>query len=84
MKLWSDSIQDGAAIPGEYAFCVIDPTTHVTLSANKNPHLAWSGLPAGTKSLALICHDPDVPSKGDDVNQEGKTVWRESIFSTGP
>jgi Raf kinase inhibitor-like YbhB/YbcL family protein len=22
----------------------------------------------------LICHDPDVPSKGDDVNQEGKVV----------
>ena len=74
MKLWSDSIQDGAAIPGEFAFCVIDPNTHVALSANKNPQLAWSGLPAGTKSLALICHDPDVPSKGDDVNQEGKAV----------
>ena len=22
----------------------------------------------------LICHDPDVPSRGDDVNQEGCTV----------
>jgi Raf kinase inhibitor-like YbhB/YbcL family protein len=22
----------------------------------------------------LICHDPDVPSSGDDVNQEGRTV----------
>ncbi len=74
MKLWSDSFKDGAAIPGEYAFCVIDPATHVALSNNKNPHLAWSDLPAGTKSLALIVHDPDVPSRGDDVNQEGKTV----------
>ena len=74
MKLWSDSFQDGGAIPGEFAFCVIDPKTHVTLSANKNPHLAWSGIPAGAKSLALICHDGDVPSKGDDVNQEGKSV----------
>lgn len=74
MKLWSDSFQDGGTIPGEFAFCVIDPKTHVTLSANKNPHLAWSGLPAGAKSLVLICHDGDVPSKGDDVNQEGKTV----------
>ncbi len=26
------------------------------------------------QSFALICHDPDVPSKPDDVNQEGKTV----------
>lgn len=74
MKLWSDSFKDGATIPGEFAFCVIDPKTHVGMSANKNPHLAWSGLPAGTKSLVLICHDADVPSKGDDVNQEGKTV----------
>ncbi len=74
MQLWSDSFKDGGVIPGEFAFCVIDPTTHVALSANKNPHLAWSGIPAGTQSLALICHDGDVPSRGDEVNQEGKTV----------
>ncbi|MFL9924664.1 YbhB/YbcL family Raf kinase inhibitor-like protein [Herbaspirillum lusitanum] len=74
MKLWSESFKDGAAIPGQFAFAVIDPKTHVALSANRNPHLAWSELPAGTKSLALVCHDPDVPSRGDDVNQEGKTV----------
>lgn len=74
MKLWSDTFKDGAAIPGEYAFCVIDPATHVALSNNKNPHLAWSDVPVGTKSLALIIHDPDVPSRGDDVNQESKTV----------
>ncbi|HEY8608729.1 MAG TPA: YbhB/YbcL family Raf kinase inhibitor-like protein [Noviherbaspirillum sp.] len=74
MKLWSDSFKDGAGIPGEFAFCVIDPAAHVAMSANRNPHLAWSDLPAGTKSLALICHDYDVPSRGDDVNQEGKTV----------
>lgn len=74
MKLWSDSFQDGSSIPGEFAFCTINPATHVALSANINPHLAWSDLPSGTKSLALICHDPDVPSKGDDVNQEGRSV----------
>ena len=43
-------------------------------SPNRNPAFTWSGLPAGTKSLALICHDPDVPSKPDDVNQEGRVV----------
>jgi Raf kinase inhibitor-like YbhB/YbcL family protein len=74
MKLWSDSFKDGGNIPGEFAFCVIDPVNHVALSDNKNPHLAWRDLPAGTKSLALICHDADVPSRGDDVNQEGKMV----------
>jgi Raf kinase inhibitor-like YbhB/YbcL family protein len=74
MKLWSDSFKDGWVIPGEFAFCVPDAATHVALSANRNPHLAWSDVPAGTQSLALIAHDPDVPSRGDDVNQEGKTV----------
>lgn len=74
MKFWSDSFKDGEVIPGEFAFCVIDPNAHVAMSSNRNPHLAWSDVPAGTKSLALLCHDVDVPSRGDDVNQEGKTV----------
>src|SRR5450830_543763 len=74
MKLWSDSFQDGTAIPGEFAFAVPDAKSHIALSSNKNPHLVWSDVPAGTKSLVLVVHDPDVPSRGDDVNQEGRTV----------
>ncbi len=74
MKFWSDSFPDGGVIPGEFAFGVIDAHTHVRLSNNRNPHLAWSDLPAATQSLAIICHDPDVPSSGDDVNQEGRVV----------
>ncbi|MFC5476510.1 YbhB/YbcL family Raf kinase inhibitor-like protein [Paraherbaspirillum soli] len=74
MQLWSHSFNDGGYIPGEYAFAVFNPETHVTLSENHNPHVGWGDPPAGTQSLVLICHDPDVPSRGDDVNQEGKTV----------
>jgi Raf kinase inhibitor-like YbhB/YbcL family protein len=74
MKLTSSSFDDGAPIPAQYAFCAQDPKSHVTLSQNRNPHLAWSEAPAGTKSFAIVCHDPDVPGKGDDVNQEGRTV----------
>ncbi len=74
MKLTSNSFTDGAKIPVEFAFCAPDPVTHATLSQNRNPHLAWGDVPAGTKSFALICHDPDVPSKGDDVNKEGRVV----------
>lgn len=74
MQLNSKSFDDGAVIPGEFAFAVMDPRTHVSLSNNRNPHLAWSDAPAVTKSFAVICHDPDVPSRGDDVNQEGREV----------
>jgi Raf kinase inhibitor-like YbhB/YbcL family protein len=74
MKLSSASFVDGGVIPAEYAFCAPDPKAHATLSKNRSPHLAWSDAPAGTKSFAIVCHDPDVPSRGDDVNQEGRVV----------
>ena len=74
MRLISASFQHNASIPAEFAFCAMDAKTHATLSANQNPHLSWSDVPAATKSFALICHDPDVPSRGDDVNQEGRHI----------
>lgn len=74
MKLVSESILDGAPIPGEYAFCVPDPESHVRLSRNRSPHLRWDDVPAGTRSFVVLCHDPDAPSRGDDVNQEGRSV----------
>ena len=74
MQLTSTSFADGQKIPGELAFCVPDAAHHVCLGKNLNPQLAWSDVPAGTRSFAVICHDPDVPSQGDDVNQEGRVV----------
>jgi hypothetical protein len=74
MELSSRSFRDGGAIPGEFAFATIDPVSHISLSSNRSPHLAWSGVPSGTKSFVLICHDPDVPSRADDVNKEGREV----------
>jgi Raf kinase inhibitor-like YbhB/YbcL family protein len=74
MKLSSNSFADGQAIPGDFSFGVPDPRHHVWLGRNLNPHLAWSEVPPGARSFVLICHDPDVPSRGDDVNQEGRTV----------
>lgn len=74
MKLTSQSFADGAPIPGEFAFAVPDASTHVTLSSNRNPHLAWSDVPDGTASFVLVCHDPDAPGSGEDVNVEGRLV----------
>lgn len=74
MKVWSNSFADGQPIPARYAFCSIDPKTRVAMSDNMNPHLAWSELPEGTQSLAIVCHDPDVPTTPDDINQEGRAI----------
>jgi phosphatidylethanolamine-binding protein (PEBP) family uncharacterized protein len=48
MKLTSDSFEDGGRIPARFAFGKPHPTSHVELSDNVSPHLAWSDLPAGT------------------------------------
>jgi Raf kinase inhibitor-like YbhB/YbcL family protein len=74
MRLNSSSFLDGARIPGEFCFAVVAPQHHIALSNNRNPELKWSEVPAGAQSFALICHDPDVPSRGDDVNKEGREV----------
>jgi Raf kinase inhibitor-like YbhB/YbcL family protein len=73
MKLWSNSFADGATIPERYAAGRIS-AEGVGFSENHNPHLAWSEVPPATQSLVLICHDPDVPSRGDDVNQADREV----------
>jgi len=65
---------DGSRIPDDNAFCIVAEDAPVNMGRNISPGLAWSGAPDGTKSYAIICHDPDVPSSGDDVNQEGRTV----------
>lgn len=38
------------------------PLTFRPYGAGRSPALAWSGLPAGTKSLALMMEDPDAMS----------------------
>ncbi|MHB8454443.1 MAG: YbhB/YbcL family Raf kinase inhibitor-like protein [Acidiferrobacterales bacterium] len=37
------------------------PAKYTCDGADVSPPLSWSGLPAGTKSLALIMDDPDAP-----------------------
>ncbi len=74
MKLRSDSFQDQNVIPERLAFCRYDAQSRVALAGNANPHLEWSDVPEQTQSFVVICHDPDVPSQPDDVNQDGREV----------
>ena len=37
------------------------PARHTGDAEDVSPALAWSDVPEGTKSFALICHDPDAP-----------------------
>lgn len=74
MQLMSSSFGHLDRIPGEFAFGVPDAAQHLRLGPNRNPHLAWSGVPSGARSLVLLCVDSDVPTRADDVNQEGRVV----------
>jgi Raf kinase inhibitor-like YbhB/YbcL family protein len=37
------------------------PTRHTQEAEDVSPELRWTGVPAGTRQLALIVHDPDAP-----------------------
>lgn len=74
MQFTSSVLRDQHPIPAEYAFGIPDPEQHVALGSNANPPFEWGDLPSGTRSLVLIGHDRDVPTRADDVNQEGRTV----------
>jgi hypothetical protein len=46
------------------------PSKHTCEGADVSPPLAWSNVPQGTKSLALILDDPDAPDP-----KAPKTTW---------
>ena len=51
MQLTSPAFEAGGAIPAR----------HTGEGEDVSPALAWSDAPDGTKSFAIICHDPDAP-----------------------
>jgi Raf kinase inhibitor-like YbhB/YbcL family protein len=53
MKLTSSAFAHGTTIP----------EIHTADGQDVSPPLAWTGVPDGTASLALICDDPDAPSR---------------------
>ena len=74
MELTTTSFEVGGRIDSQYALAMAHPETRVTFAGNLNPELSWTGAPEDTRSFTLICHDPDAPSVGDDVNQPGREV----------
>ncbi len=51
MQLTTSAFGDGEAIP----------TRHTGEGEDVSPAFAWTNVPDGTESFALICHDPDAP-----------------------
>ena len=68
---------EGARIAPTQAFCTADEETNTKDGGNISPAINWSAGPAGTKSYAVIMHDPDVPTIFDDANQSGKVISKE-------
>ena len=52
MKLASSAFADGSPIPRRFTCDGEDIS----------PPLHWSGVPSGTRSLVLLCSDPDAPA----------------------
>lgn len=46
------------------------PSRYTCEGEDVSPPLAWSGVPEGARSLALICDDPDAPDP-----EKPKRVW---------
>ena len=58
-KLSSPDIKANAPIADEQVFAGFGCS-----GKNVSPALKWSGAPEGTKSFALLVHDPDAPTGG--------------------
>ncbi len=60
LKVTSDSFKDGDYLAREHILS--EDFGFGCAGGNQSPHLAWSGVPEGTKSFAVTCYDPDAPT----------------------
>lgn len=73
MRIHSDSFTHGQRLAPEFAAGQAQGDG-VGFAANRNPHLAWDDVPAGTRSFALLCIDPDVPTVPEMVGKAGVEI----------
>jgi Raf kinase inhibitor-like YbhB/YbcL family protein len=59
-KVVSDSFADGDYLPKDHILSA--DFGFGCAGGNRSPHLKWSNAPAGTKSFAITCYDPDAPT----------------------
>lgn len=69
MRIHSDSFEPGQRIPARYAAGTPDG-----FGGNRNPHLAWDDVPAGTRAFALLCIDPDAPTDPSLAGKDGVEI----------
>jgi Raf kinase inhibitor-like YbhB/YbcL family protein len=69
--LTSSSFKNGGAIPVKYSFSGMG-----CAGENVSPPLEWKNPPAGTKSFALLLHDPDAPT--------GSGWWHWLVYNIPP
>lgn len=69
MKIRSDSFAPGQPIPAEFALGAKDG-----FGGNRDPHIAWEGAPAGTRSFVLLCIDTDAPTDASLASKEGVEI----------
>ncbi len=74
MRLISRSLAEGQPVPERCALATPDPERRTAPGRNCSPHIAWTELPTATRSLALVCHDPDAPGEARAVNREDREV----------
>ncbi|HEX5314345.1 MAG TPA: YbhB/YbcL family Raf kinase inhibitor-like protein [Gammaproteobacteria bacterium] len=74
MRFTVEGLVDGDWLPDQFAFGVAHASERMRLGPNRNPGVHWSGEPAGTRTLVLLCYDDDVPAEAEDANREDRTI----------
>lgn len=74
MQLHSKSFDNNQPIPAEFAFGQPGHDAPFMPAGNRNPHLAWSQAPEGTRSFVITCIDDDVPTVPETVNRDDRTI----------